>query len=294
MHSKSFCHRNAGTPALEQPGDLGVLRGVESGYVAEEARTRGFAAPAFAGCALYRWFSTGRVDYKQGRDLLAYSLADDTPARYYVNRATPAWARIPMLLPAEESTSNPSALAGSQVRLLNALARPILVADETGRLLYQTPTLRECLDHTSVQERNQLERALNHAVTHLCSRLRNQSDTAASTRPVVLSREVLTNRSEFRLRGVLLPAAVLLNRRGILLELERVGKRKVHMEDLCVQFGFTAREIEVATLIARGLSDQAIATRLGISPRTAEHHTEHVLRKLRVDCRSAVAALLAR
>jgi DNA-binding CsgD family transcriptional regulator len=199
-----------------------------------------------------------------------------------------------MLLPAADSTFTPGALAENQVRLLNALARPILVADETGRLLYQSPALRECLDHAPVQERIQLQRALEHAVTHLCARLRNQSGTGAYTRPLVLNRQVLTNRSEFRLRGVLIPAAVLLNQRGILLELERTGKRKVHMEDLCVQFGLTAREVEVATLIARGFSDQAIATRLGISARTAEHHTEHVLRKLRVDCRSAVAALIAR
>ena len=195
---------------------------------------------------------------------------------------------------AGDSTSVPNALAEGQVRLLNALARPILVADETGRVLCQTPALREWLDHASVQERNQLPGALDLAVTHLCARLRNQSGTGPSTRPVVLSRQVLTNRSEFRLRGVLLPAAVLLNQRGILLELERMGKRRVHLEDLRIQFGLTAREVEVAALIARGLSDQAIATRLGISTRTVEHHTEHVLRKLRVDCRSAVAALLAR
>ena len=67
----------------------------------------------------------------------------------------------------------------------------------------------------------------------------------------------------------------------------------LHGHEPCVHFGLTAREVEVATLIARGLSDQAMATRLGISLRTAEHHTEHVLRKLSVDRRSAVAALLA-
>jgi DNA-binding CsgD family transcriptional regulator len=216
------------------------------------------------------------------------------PTRYYINLVPLAWGEIPTLLPAGDSTSTPGALAENQVRLLNALARPILVADETGRMLYQTPTLRECLARASVQERIQLQRALDQAVTRLCSRLRNQSGAGASTRPVVLNRQVLTNRSEFRLRGVLVPQAVLLNQRGILLELERTGKRKIRLEDLCVHFGLTAREIEVATLVARGFSDQAIATRLGISPRTAEHHTEHLLRKLRVDCRSAVAALLAR
>jgi DNA-binding CsgD family transcriptional regulator len=199
-----------------------------------------------------------------------------------------------MLLPAGDSTSTPAVLAENQVRLLNALARPILVADETGRPLYQTPALRECLAYASAQERIQLQRALDRAVTRLYSRLRNQSGTGAGTKPVVLNHQVLTNRSEFRLRGVLVPRAVLLNQRGILLELERTGKRQIRMEDLRVHFRLTAREVEVATLVARGLSDQAIANRLGISLRTAEHHTEHVLRKLRVNRRSAAAALLAK
>lgn len=199
-----------------------------------------------------------------------------------------------MSLPAGDSAPTPCALAENQARLLDALARPILVADESGRPLYQTTPLRECLTHASVQERIQLQRALDHAVTRLCSQLRNQSSTGASTQPMVLNRQVLTHRSEFRLRGVLVPRAVLGNQRGILLELERTGKRQIRMEDLGVHFGLTAREVEVATLVARGLSDQAIATRLGISLRTAEHHTEHVLRKLRVDRRSAIAALLAR
>ncbi len=215
-----------------------------------------------------------------------------TPVRYYVRPELLAWGGIPTRLPAD-SPSTPGALADNQARLLDALARPILVADEAGWTLYQTPALRECLAHASAQERNQLQRALDQAVTSLCSRLRIQSGTGANTPPAVLNHQVLTNRSEFRLRGVLVPPAVLLHGSGILLELERTGKRKIRAEDLCVHFGLTAREVEVAMLVARGLSDQAIATRLGISPRTAEHHMEHVLRKLHMDGRSAVAALLA-
>ena len=219
---------------------------------------------------------------------------DDTRLPYYVRLPHPAWGEIPTPLPAGDQTSTPRLLPENQVRLLNALARPILVADEIGRPLYQTPALRQCLAHAPDQERIQLQRALDHAVTRLCSRLRNQTGATRGTRPVVLSRQVLTNRSEFRLRGVLVPRAVLLHRRGILLELERTGKRQVGIEDLRGQFRLTVREVEVATLVAQGLSDQAIAARLGVSLRTAEHHTEHVLRKLRVERRSAVAALLAR
>jgi DNA-binding CsgD family transcriptional regulator len=42
----------------------------------------------------------------------------------------------------------------------------------------------------------------------------------------------------------------------------------------------TRREREVANLVAKGLSNQEIAARPVISPRTAEAHVEHVLTKL--------------
>lgn len=187
--------------------------------------------------------------------------------------------------------SNPP-LSENQTRLLDALARPILVADAGGQTLHETPALRECLAGAPVRERTELKREIGGAVERLCARARNGATDRAS--PVVLEHAVVTQRSEFRLRGVLLPPGVLGNGAGVLLELERTSKRAIPAGELCLHFGLTARQAEVARLVARGLSDHAIATRLGISLRTAEHHTEHVLRKLGADCRSAVAALLAR
>jgi len=74
--------------------------------------------------------------------------------------------------------------------------------------------------------------------------------------------------------------------------MERTGTGTLREDDLRTQFGLTARQIEVSRLLARGMSAASIAERLGISMRTAEHHAEHVLRKLGVNSRSAVAALL--
>jgi len=57
------------------------------------------------------------------------------------------------------------------------------------------------------------------------------------------------------------------------------------------QLGLSAREAEVLTLIASGLTNREIASRLVISVRTAEHHVAHILRKLRAPNRRAAAAI---
>jgi len=55
----------------------------------------------------------------------------------------------------------------------------------------------------------------------------------------------------------------------------------------------TAREQETARLVARGLSNAEIATRLSLSVRTVESHVYRATTKLGVHDRAALAALLA-
>ncbi|QSE81180.1 protein kinase domain-containing protein [Rhodococcus koreensis] len=52
----------------------------------------------------------------------------------------------------------------------------------------------------------------------------------------------------------------------------------------------TKREHEVAELVARGLTNKAIAAELGISPRTVQGHVEHILTKLGFTSRVQIAA----
>jgi DNA-binding CsgD family transcriptional regulator len=61
---------------------------------------------------------------------------------------------------------------------------------------------------------------------------------------------------------------------------------------LQMQFGLTARETEVAMLLAQGRSNVAIAKALGISTHTARHHTQRVLGKLKVHSRAEAGAKL--
>jgi predicted ATPase/DNA-binding CsgD family transcriptional regulator len=53
------------------------------------------------------------------------------------------------------------------------------------------------------------------------------------------------------------------------------------------------REMEVAALVAEGLTDREIASRLVISPRTAESHVQHALTKLGFRSRSQIATWVA-
>ena len=53
--------------------------------------------------------------------------------------------------------------------------------------------------------------------------------------------------------------------------------------------GLSARELEVVGLVAEGLSNKAIASRLQLSTRTVESHVRHSLTKLALDNRTQLA-----
>jgi len=53
--------------------------------------------------------------------------------------------------------------------------------------------------------------------------------------------------------------------------------------------GLSDREVEILRLLARGLSNRAIAGSLHISPRTAEHHVQHIYIKIGASTRAAAA-----
>ena len=56
----------------------------------------------------------------------------------------------------------------------------------------------------------------------------------------------------------------------------------------------TGREMEVATLVAEGLTNRRIAARMGISERTVEKHVENVMNKLGFFTRAQIATWTAR
>jgi DNA-binding CsgD family transcriptional regulator len=53
--------------------------------------------------------------------------------------------------------------------------------------------------------------------------------------------------------------------------------------------GLTDREVEVLRLLARGRTNKEIASALGISPRTAQHHVIHIYQKIDRNSRAGAA-----
>jgi DNA-binding NarL/FixJ family response regulator len=54
--------------------------------------------------------------------------------------------------------------------------------------------------------------------------------------------------------------------------------------------GLSKRELEVAGLVASGMTSRGIAERLFLSERTVESHLEHILTKLGFNSRAQVAS----
>ena len=53
--------------------------------------------------------------------------------------------------------------------------------------------------------------------------------------------------------------------------------------------GLSEREVDVLRAVAEGLTNREIAARFSISPRTAEHHVQHIYDKLGFSSRAAAA-----
>jgi HD-GYP domain-containing protein (c-di-GMP phosphodiesterase class II) len=71
--------------------------------------------------------------------------------------------------------------------------------------------------------------------------------------------------------------------------LEAAGQRRSRRRQDLRPGGLTEREIEVLRLVADGCSNREVAKRLHISPRTADHHVQHIYGKIGVSSRAAAA-----
>jgi DNA-binding CsgD family transcriptional regulator len=115
------------------------------------------------------------------------------------------------------------------------------------------------------------------------------SDAAVESRSV---RTVKLGTAVYRLRGSVVGENLLGADPAVLVTVTATAAEPLSDDMLRASYGLTVREIQVARLIAEGLSNNEIAERLGVRFFTARNHVERTLAKLRVTSRHRVGPLL--
>jgi DNA-binding NarL/FixJ family response regulator len=169
-------------------------------------------------------------------------------------------------------------------RLLDAGAAAVLAFDTRGARLHESAAgARLLADESGVDASRIRDAARQLALVAAHAR-------ADSTEPAVAP-TVRTARHRYELAAT--RSATLFGREPVIVvSLRRQAPAALDDAALRERFALTRREIQVARLLAEGLSNVEVAERMGVSFFTARNHVERLLRKLGVSNRARVGALL--
>jgi DNA-binding CsgD family transcriptional regulator len=199
-------------------------------------------------------------------------------------------ALLRLLVPSFHAGLDALARLGAHCAALDAVAEPAVLFDADGRERHRNAALVRLLAAEPDPERVLVEvRALAASLGSLAAPRWGQAPAG----PAAPAREVRTARGAYRLRGAVLPEGAFASAGSLLVSVDPAGVASLPSpEAVRDRLGLSAREAEVALLLAEGLSNADVAGRLFIAPATARRHTENVLGKLGLSKRSAVAASL--
>jgi DNA-binding CsgD family transcriptional regulator len=182
-------------------------------------------------------------------------------------------------------------------RMLDTLADPAILFDVGGELVHANPAvdrLAASADASRLRtEAQRLAWSLGAA-----ARRRSQVRIALSPAAAEVSSDAQSLRSVrigatvYRLRGSIVGEQLLGAEPAVLVTMAASAAEPLSDDTLHGEYGLTTREIQVARLIAEGLSNNEIADRLGVRFFTARNHVERTLAKLRVTSRHRVGPLL--
>ena len=179
--------------------------------------------------------------------------------------------------------------------LVDALPEAVMIYDASGNLVHANPRALELVRNDARRDaaaRVQAEaQRIAWTVSATARRASSRSAGGAATRDASV-REVRAGANVFRLRGTFAPAGTLGAEPSVFVTAAFETVNPLTDDELRAQFGLSAREIEVARLVAAGLSNQEIAEKIGVSFFTARNHVERMLAKLGVGSRARVGPVL--
>ncbi|MGZ3462867.1 MAG: LuxR C-terminal-related transcriptional regulator [Gemmatimonadaceae bacterium] len=169
--------------------------------------------------------------------------------------------------------------------VLDSMSVGVTIVDVDGKVIDENQAMKALMATES--ERNRVRAAVRQValgVANIVAR-RKSPDWAKQGEAA----EVRTASAQYRIKATFAWGGVLHRRDAVLALTERMLSHALTSEQLESRFRLTGREIETAQLMARGYSNREVATAMGISLNTARRHSEHVLLKLDVHSRAAVA-----
>lgn len=182
---------------------------------------------------------------------------------------------------------------GAVPSMLDRIGEPLLLYSLAGREHHRNITLRRTLEQDP--ERERILDAVGAVARAVMEHARSNGRSAAAEplpAPAASRREVQTGMGRYRVRGCLVGPDTLDAESAVLVSVDRLNPEPPTPESLRDRFGLTAREAQVACFLAQRLTNDEIASALGISSHTARHHTESVLLKLGVTSRRSLRQLL--
>ena len=180
--------------------------------------------------------------------------------------------------------------------LLNAIPEAVLMYDGAGGLVHANPRAAELFgmpgaSGPGAHVRTEAQRMAWSMAAAAQRSMANANGSAASSMGETV-REVRADGRVYRLRGTLASGWMPDGEAGVLITAAYELVNPLTDIELRSRYGLSAREIEVARLVASGLSNQEVAEKLGVSYFTARNHVERLLAKLGVGNRSRVGAVL--
>ena len=213
-----------------------------------------------------------------------------------VNRAAVIRVLVP---PFKAGVSEWRRLATRRVELtalLDAIPEAVLMYDGSGGLVHANPRAAELFgmrgaSGAGAQVRTAAQRmAWSLAAAAQRSIAHAMNDGTPQVTEAL--REVRADGRVYRLRGTLASGWMARGEAGVLVTAAFEIVNPLTDIELRARYGLSAREIEVARLVASGLSNNEVAEKLGVSYFTARNHVERLLAKLGVGNRSRVGAVL--
>ena len=180
---------------------------------------------------------------------------------------------------------------GAIPSMLDRVGERLILYSISGRELHRNVTMRRTLlqdpDQGKILET--AEAVARAVLAHAHGSCREPSSSLAT--PAASRQEIRTPMGRYRLRGCTVGPETMVES-AVLVSMDRLEVEPPSPDALRKRLGLTAREAQVACLLVQRLTNDEVATALGISSHTARHHTESVLLKVGVNSRRALRQVL--